>query len=70
MVTKLFFGFVTDRNETSSRITHGYPPLARSHTHRPILAAADRHRAPGQLADGHRGDPGGVLTWLTFLGFA
>ena len=26
------YGFVTDRNETSSRITRGFPPVARSHT--------------------------------------
>ena len=30
--TKLFLGFVTDRTETSSRITRGFPPVARSHT--------------------------------------
>ena len=30
--TKLFLGFVTDRTETSSRITRGFPPVAGSHT--------------------------------------
>src|SRR5258705_174929 len=32
MTTKLFLGFVTDKTETSSRITRGFPLLARSDT--------------------------------------
>jgi hypothetical protein len=32
MTTKSFLGFVTDRTETPSRITRGFPPVARSHT--------------------------------------
>src|SRR6476660_7101204 len=32
MITKSFLGFVTDRTEKPSRITRGFPPLARSDT--------------------------------------
>ena len=61
MTTKSFLGFVTDRTETPSRITRGFPAGGQvPHPHRRIPAAADHDRAAVQLTDGHRGDPAGV----------
>ena len=45
--TKLFLGFVTDRTETSSRITRGFP-VAGSHTR----TVESPHTRTGSIEDG------------------